>query len=491
MLRGAVRKISDNQIAKVPNASIHNRFDIEVRDAKTNEIKQKAEAYNVICSQLWSRLSSYFNYIAYGDGSGTPSSSDKTLFGTWYSASASDHDSQCDLTTGIAYRTRKITLNETTAVGLTITEVGLAWNNASGYLCTHAMIQDMNGNPISITKTSTDIITIYATVYVHWSPSGYYNNKIYLGKPGQSSGLKNFIDYLLGYGFTIEYGLYLDAYEYVGKGTNVMTSCAKAGSCTDSTKKIAYTFKRIPVDAGNVVGGFGWVVLMDNDSSGSTTYCVIDVRGEYRVTGEAVGSGDGTTKAFATLFDLPTNAVVYVDGVAQTSGVTVKKEPITTNSLEFLVRIENRLYEGSPIIIAGRAPISTTTPVYFYNTLAELGIYKCVRRSTTYPGAKLSFSDDFVNWSDDYSYGTVIPEEHRHKKYVRMLSTGSASASGDTSIPTGTFPPEITGKNIVFDTAPAAGSVITIDYTTPFVPKDANHVYDLNMAIQLGEYSEN
>ena len=33
-------------------------------------------------------------------------------------------------------------------------------------LCTHALIKDMNGNPVVITKTDTDIITIYATVYL-------------------------------------------------------------------------------------------------------------------------------------------------------------------------------------------------------------------------------------------------------------------------------------------------------------------------------------
>ena len=57
------------------NASIHNRFDIEVVDVKTGEIKQRAQAENVICNALWTRLftpGAYFNYIHYGTGSGTP-----------------------------------------------------------------------------------------------------------------------------------------------------------------------------------------------------------------------------------------------------------------------------------------------------------------------------------------------------------------------------------------------------------------------------------
>ena len=39
-------------------------------------------------------------------------------------------------------------------------------------LCTHALLQDMNGNNISIQKTNTDVINIYATVYLHFNQAG-------------------------------------------------------------------------------------------------------------------------------------------------------------------------------------------------------------------------------------------------------------------------------------------------------------------------------
>ena len=65
-------------------ASIHNRFDVEVVDPSTGAVKQKAVGHNVICDNLWTRLFTspydYFNYIFYGGGSGTPSSSDTSLF---------------------------------------------------------------------------------------------------------------------------------------------------------------------------------------------------------------------------------------------------------------------------------------------------------------------------------------------------------------------------------------------------------------------------
>jgi hypothetical protein len=71
-----------------------------------------------------------------------------------------------------------------------------------------------------------------------------------------------------------------------------------------------------------------------------------------------------------------------------------------------------------------------------------------------------------------------------------MLAVGTATWHANTAQETGTFYQSITGKNIVFDEPPAEGSVITIDYVTPFVPKDANHVYDLSMSVQFSEYSQ-
>ena len=70
----------NNEIKKTLNASIHNRFDIEIIDSKTGEVKQKAKAFNTICNNLWLKLGSYFGHIHFGTGNGTPSQNDTTLF---------------------------------------------------------------------------------------------------------------------------------------------------------------------------------------------------------------------------------------------------------------------------------------------------------------------------------------------------------------------------------------------------------------------------
>lgn len=148
------------------NASIHNRFDIEVIDAATGEVRQRAQAENVICNNLWGYLgyNAWNQYIQYGSGSGTPAATDTALFSFVGSDTPTTVSKVYDAATGVFSLQRKIKLLETTAVGKTITEVGIGYGNNYA-LCTHAMLTDMNGNQISIAKTATDIINIYTTVF--------------------------------------------------------------------------------------------------------------------------------------------------------------------------------------------------------------------------------------------------------------------------------------------------------------------------------------
>ena len=57
MIRGTRKALDKKPYANVNlNASIHNRFDVEVVDAKTGKVKQRAQAENVICDFLWTTL---------------------------------------------------------------------------------------------------------------------------------------------------------------------------------------------------------------------------------------------------------------------------------------------------------------------------------------------------------------------------------------------------------------------------------------------------
>lgn len=172
------------------NLGIHNRWDIEVIDAKTGEVKQTATGYNVICDAYFDAFSDsdynwpIFGAIEYGTGTGVPSSSDTGLFQHYgYLTFLHNIKEHVDMDAGIYSITRKYILNPEDAIGIDITEMGFTRNNnqpSSSYyrLYTHAVFTDANGNPIAIHKTDIDIINIYSTFFIHFNPNGYDNGYI-------------------------------------------------------------------------------------------------------------------------------------------------------------------------------------------------------------------------------------------------------------------------------------------------------------------------
>ena len=497
MNRGLVRDKPVKTLERSWRIDIHNRFDIEVIDTKTGEVKQQARAFNVICEGLWSQLTNgYFKYIGYGSGSGTPSESDTALFNRIASKAVEGGSYKDEIPKGICSRTQYITLEETESVGRTITEVGIYPGSSNDNLCTHAMLEDMNGNPISITKTETDIIKIYATVFAHWNPSG--ENGIFLSPQANGGSYYNVLDAALGRGWSSYRSSYGTQYHSNLCGSKGTTT--EGGDVSDrsifmqrdsATKLWTINLGRFATYDGNTPGGFGWVFLYrDEGNYSSYGFFVIDVRGAYEVKGESVGTGDGETALFSTKFDFPVDAIVRVDGEVQTSGVSVKPYPLSTNPFDYMLAIQPELHSGRPCprADASRLAIRSNVVMYLYNPLHEIGLSTWTPPETV---ARIAFSNDFSNWSEDFS-SSAIPEEYRHSKYIRISSTytgSSASYYFTLGSLNGSFPSEVSSKNIVFDTPPAAGSVITIDYVTPFVPKDENHVYDLSLQIQLGEYS--
>ena len=145
---------------------IHNRFDIEVKDVNTGKVRQKVVAYNIVLDALYSKLcagSTYFVNIHFGTGTGTLDPTRTSLF-THLGTKTAVNDA-FSYAMPVSSGRKKIVLNPEEFVGSTITEVGIAYSSTAANLVTHAMLEDIEGNPISITKTATDLITIYATVF--------------------------------------------------------------------------------------------------------------------------------------------------------------------------------------------------------------------------------------------------------------------------------------------------------------------------------------
>lgn len=491
------------------NAGIHNRFDIEVIDSLTGEVKQTAYAENVICNGLWARLLSgsvsfWSNCIRYGSGSGTPAASDTSLFtDKGYKDHGGDTYSY-DVTNSVISVRRKIQLSESEAVGVSITEVGLAYNTT---LCTHAMLKDMNGNTISIAKTDTDIINIYATVFLHISaqtPGCYIqvNSKTSLIKwiLGASYGISVFtyarIHYSQGWvgGNIFIAGNPIDNADMfkcdMYYGGSQYTSFVPDLTWDPANKKVTAVFKRITASQGNNASGFRRMALVDTDNG--INHFTIDVTKALSgsdIVGEAIATGDGTTKNFSTKFSDLTNAKVFIDGAECLSGVTIKP-----------YRLENTDMGQYFIPTAGNAQINVsltskytantsqqpaTEPAIYYNPYYELGIDSFYKPSGVY----VYVSNDNVNWSvlsESGGAATItVPTEYKNYKYYKFMRT---SASNVTLSAFTSSSSDIALTNIQFDTAPNSGAVITSNYHTAEIAKDINHVFDLTVVMQLGEH---
>lgn len=498
---------------------IHNRFDVEVIDTRTGKIRQKAQAQNVICTKFWERSGNQntwsVGWIVFGSGSGTPDESDTTLFdylggvnGTNNVQRTWDNDNKV-----LSYVARG-QLSESQYVGDTLTEVGIGYYGTSGPIVTHAMLQDMNGNPISIEKTDTDIINIYATVFCHWD-----DNKINVKG---NNGLYNFL-----------FGSYWGASLEIGTMSVVespfMSSLATVGygRTWDSENRILrFNGSRLTVADANTHGIR--LIRMARDYGIDFIFDTEDFYAGDTIANEAIGTGDGTTKRFYTKFNYPENAQIFVNGVQLVSGYTVRRisrenrvwvntwvmNPHSTASNNgFIMQVPSM---GSKMGVNPWAYDAQGYPKFvvladgiFFNANHEVGFeYADLRSSTDRDGVKkkpkLYGSNDLSSWTfiaentqdadpNEYISSVVqLNSTQAHYKYYKLegafLSGNVTGTAWDRKCRLGINTDEDFCQ-IIFDTAPAVGDVITANYHTPCIAKDTDHVLDISMGVQIGPYS--
>lgn len=469
-------------------AKLHNRFDIEVRDAKTGEVKQRAQAENMILNALWTRLLSgapYFAQIRVGTGAGTLSAARTSLFTDLAGKAATNATGQLDMAAGYASLRQQIQFLENEIVGSTLTEVGIASAVGASYLVTHAMLKDMNGNPVSLLKTDTDIITIYATVYCVFPPAGWDGGHVHISVPLANVTSNSLMSWILGAQAVASSVLFSILESPTRKDSNLLESYLyEIGAATrtyDVANKKLTVYARCPAASANGIG-FKSITLGNTLHLSARDSTVFP---GSTVIGDALGTGDGTTLDFKTTFgNVKAGAKVYLDGVEQTTGVTVDvgkpgfadiiTELKTISRTNFTLSVGSGASTGTPGTLIFENPLHAT-----YG-LDGLFIGK----------GSLYSSDDMVAWELTNTLasntGTVtIPAGHRNKRYWKLEATDMynfcrSAVSNDLTA--------TTVKNIHFATPPASGAVITADYDTSLIAKDINHVTDITFVLQFAEY---
>lgn len=496
------------KLSKELRMGIHNRFVIEVIDANTGELKQKAQAFNVICNNWWTKFftetaneDNGAREIAYGSGTGTPAATDTTLF--TYIGLANNNSSygasetfNVDMVNGIATRILKRVILASDAVGSTITEVGLT--DTSSRILTHATLQDMNGNPISIAKTDSDVINLYSMVYLHFNNS-YDISVKWFGDAatGQSRDAQMIPTFLKAstWGFTqgtwssswdtMSFQIYKNAYGGRTKDVSYETGdTPNASSIVRNYNNKTMTFPKLRADIGYVnMLGVGAIGI------GAGYYPDIVIRSgktlipPTQITSESVGIGDGSTTKFKTKMDCPYNATVYVNGV-QVSGVQVKRKPARvlaspsyydSDSWEYYTQV----YDGTDIPTNNDAK-HQYDEIYAGTYLHALRELQINTLRTIDAALKLEGSNDGTTW-------TTILQTSGDGTHTVSNSTNYKFLRFNTAVREITYS-ENDGYNIIFTTPPAQGDVITIDYTTDYIPKDSDHVLDVELTLTFGEY---
>lgn len=488
-------------------AKLHNRFDIEVRDAKTGELKQRAYAENIILNQAWALILQqrenaikWFNKIGYGTGTGTIVATRTALFAPLSTKVAIDAISSYNKTNNYYSLRQKIVLIETEHIGSTLTEVGIVDNTT---LCTHAQLRDMNGNPVSILKTSTDIITIFATVYLMIQNAyakdakvDFYRciaeyNSLVLGLLGKST-LAPYAQYD---NYNSSYKVLLPVYYRVFNRNQLSSPAGTTnnGAITitfDVPNKNATMYFRVPA-ANENLGGIKTIILDTYGSYSGWGNNLPAIRVHFPSSShtqslivEQIGTGNDVLTDFATAFPfVKTGAVIKVDGVVVSPTVILGVPKIKNIWLYFYnLGIDGDGYLSYSTNVNSESANTSRiveNPVYNTHDIDSVVCSTC----------KIETSDDLVTWTQVYSgTGTYsVATEQKRKRYWKLSPSGAVGTTWSVT--------EINAnaldnfKNVRFASAPATGAVITAEYDTDVAAKDVNHVLDITVVLQLGEYT--
>lgn len=527
MVRGQKVAIKEMDKLRV-NTAIYNRFDVVVL-GPDGKIKQKAKGYNIILDALWTRLSSnwaWFSAISYGSGTGALSASRTELFtriGTKATVSTTPVMDYSHFDDGYVSYQKHIQIDSGEITGQTIREVGISYDTSANHLMTHAILKDMNGNTVSITVGELDVILIYATVYVHFNPSGYEGGNVWLSR--NMAGVFAMLAGVHSLATPARIFKKMIAYEGEPKVDPLVNSHSLSNYASDSSDRGGYIGNANPVisytaatktilvrcsnAAGNRVGvsslnpsdpggwnGIGFADETGLPQSGLHIRFPNNAKPYCTITDESVGVGDGETLDFALDFGYILNDgsfVLKVDGnVIDPAYYTVDYgKPAHANIGNFLRTVDGN---GKSIWDKSKSGyISLDSGIYeivdnpFYETYGILSY-----NNGQYGKINVECSNDLETWETIGSSNGVntVPEAYRHYRYWKATILSAVSSSSrliDTIIPTENF--NINSLHFAPGHAPTNGAAITASYRTGSICKDANHVVDLEMSITLNEYT--
>lgn len=302
------------------------------------------------------------SYIQLGSGDTAPALTDTALDTLEGAKEAVFYENGIDTVNNYAWHTRKAIWLPADNVGDVFKEVGMSIAS-DGTVSSRALIVDSEGNPLTITKTSTMQIEVYYKFYIKLTQS-YGANIGFVGgnDPDDSHSAINFLFALVAYNGNAAYtsydissgGIRDKGRIYAGSSGDAISNtdwCVKSKldyeipTRTKTTGKLSYSCRFGTSAANGKIKEFGLSLMIGYDEQNLNTgdewqfpmfRAVLPLTGVYTgtsFTGKQIGVGDGTETEF-TLSETDNESntwlwneinsgslVVKVDGVTKTLGV--------------------------------------------------------------------------------------------------------------------------------------------------------------------------
>lgn len=497
--------------------ALHNKFEIQVV-AADGTVKQEITAYNVVLNRYYTDLSNnttmYFGRLYLGTGTGTPSVTDTGLFTQLTTKNFEFSTTDVTFIDVNSYSVATtLTFTETEAVGL-ITELGIG--NRSSVLYTHAMITDAEGNIIAINKTNTDrliiTLTLYLTLNVPSNVVSYHGlstdcYSVYASQQATAgtSYLPRIISAALGLNKNICDGRNEYVYYSGSPGCPTMSLGADyVGYKTLSTKLQASVTQGILRMANSER-------ILSTDSNLSGTYQIYGMNtpiGYIPITSDVFPvlpltlskTADGTQKAFNFgVGELLPDVKVYINDVLQPAN------SYTWNGKDYSIF---QVWETARADKVIKTPVCKahsnyyqcyTTPIYNYqpmfgNTATWVNkdiVYDFGERLNFTRAYKPNASTAYTNWeysNDNQTWTTInIPASPSTNyydfptpisaRYLRMREGVTTQMWVNNWTP---MLPELCcySDQLVFNTAPSAGSIIKIEAKSAYPIKNEHWIID-------------
>ena len=508
------------------NLSVHNHFDVELRDAKTGNIKQRCTAYNTVLDNLYNKWcniatagSNYVSYLYVTSNTTPMTTSDTTAPSPRWESSLHLSNGNYAGNTYTQTKSGTTTFAESTAnATLTAVMVGYIYNN----IFTYAQFTDAEGHPITITKTSSDTLTITYTMYVtfiyDWQhepvqllPSAGYWNPM---SPQDIGNLSKFCPaYLNRLGISnwepkVFWLSTISKYSCIASSDNSGPNYISSGNNIGMSNN-RFTTSRILSTSANakITYQIRGLVLSCFTYDQSSTYHVWYRPTEFiplpnhtiyppkQIT--LTTAGDGTTLEFnlGVPFLMTNNVEVLIDDVVQTaSSYTFNCKDYTfyqaweSCDTEFVTSLDTPSTYSS-VCLHNFPYISSNSYCTLYKncyydfkspiTVTRLKGYA----SYTSKRDEVYYSNDNENWTriTDWtaSSSDLILTSPIQARYWKILNMGYSSVSdtlagsGEVSTAFGNPKPQLR-----FNTAPPAGSTITVKAYIEYPIKNSNWIIE-------------